>query len=281
MVGNITLPAALYRNAFSYQLGGHVNVLANGSALWSSASAVNTPGAIAGTVFNSSLDYHPAVWTSPISAPVSLPHLGTAADINDAGLVVGTILRNGVQYAFLWDPIAGSKPTMLPPLPGGAASYAIAINSRNVILGSSSSSTGWSSVLWRLSSGGWVPRPIMGLNALALAEGNVVVGQTANEASWGKPDLVGNFGVGVYSHATGVAPDASVAVGRSSYPVTGPGSPHNAWVADRRGTVTLLPIANSLWQATFGAAVNTCGLAVGSYINFMGAQLPAYWDPGC
>jgi hypothetical protein len=280
MVGDITLPAALYRSAFSYQLGGSVNLLSNGSGLWSTASAVNGSGAIAGAVFDNSVDYHPAVWSSTTSTPMALPHLGTAADINDAGLVVGTILRNGVQYAFLWDPAGGGKPTMLPPLPGGTASYAIAINSRNVILGSSSSSTGWSSVLWRSSGGVWVPRPIVGINALALAEGNVVVGQTANEASWGKPDYAGSFGVGVYSHATGVAPDASVAIGRSSYPVTGP-AVQNAWVADRRGSLTFLPLANSLWQATYGAAVNACGLAVGSYLDFTGARRPAYWNPGC
>jgi hypothetical protein len=280
IVGNITLPAALYRSAFSYQIGGTVNLLSNGSGLWSSASAVNRWGAVAGAVFNNSLDYHPAVWSSTTSTPITLPHLGIAADVNDAGLVVGAISRNGLPYAFLWDPMSGSKPTMLPALPGGVESYAMAINSRNVILGSSSTSTGWSSVLWRLSGGVWIPRPILGINALALAEGNVVVGQTANEASWGKPDHAGNFGVGAYSHATGVAPDASVAIGRSSYPVTGPAT-QNAWVADLRGSLTFLPIANSLWQATFGAAVNTCGLAVGSYINHTGARLPAYWNPGC
>lgn len=159
---------------------------------------------------------------------------------------------------------------------------AIAINNRNVILGSSSSSSGWSSVLWTWNGVSWGVRAIRGgINALAQDDSRIVVGQTANQASWGAPDHVGSLGIGVSSHATGISPDGSAAIGESTYPVIGPGSPHNAWVADRAGQVTFLPLTNASWQQAFGRSVNSCGLAVGSHVDFSGRRLPAYWNPGC
>ncbi|MGQ0649290.1 MAG: hypothetical protein ACT4P7_17195 [Gemmatimonadaceae bacterium] len=245
MVGNILLPGGLHTSAFILALGNPLFMLPNGKGAWSLAAALNTSAAITGTVFMNSVDYHPAVWPTPRTTPRLLTSVtGTASDINDAGLVVGTEIRNGVTHAFLWEP-SGAL-TYLPPLAGGTATYAIAINNNDVILGSSSSSSGWFPVLWRWSGSAWRAHAITGgINALALDDRRMVVGQTANEASWGIPDHRGYFGVGVYSHATGVARDGSAAIGESSYPVTGPAT-RNAWVADRSGNVTFLPIPNSL-----------------------------------
>lgn len=90
-------------------------MLPNGKGLWSQAAAVNTGGSITGALYNSSLDYSPAVWPTARSAPRVLSGvIGLAWDINDGGLGVGTEYRNGSNYAFLWEP--NGALTYLPAL---------------------------------------------------------------------------------------------------------------------------------------------------------------------
>ena len=280
MAGTITGVAGNALNAFSYQPGGLVKLLAMPGGMTSAANAVNNHGAVVGTVSYGNFDNRPAVWSDPSALPLVAGIQGVAYDINGAGLVVGTAIVNGGQFGFVWD--TTSKPVKLPPLPGGLNTTASAVNADRIILGASSSRAGWTSVLWRFNGSVWVPTAITGgINALALDNATTVVGQTAGEASWGKPNHAGFLGVGVWSYATAVTSNGRVAVGNSFYPVLGPTGANNAFVADRSGAVTMLPIPSSWWTAATGRGVNSCGLAVGSLtFNSMGAH-PASWNPGC
>ena len=280
MAGTITTQAGNWVNGFVYLPGGQPKLLAMSGGSESAAMAVNTHGAVAGTVYYGSLDHFPAVWSNASAAPLVATLQGIAYDINDAGLVVGTALAKGGQFGFVWD--TTGKPKLLPPLPGGLYSTASAVNADRVILGASSSLTGWMSVLWRFNGAVWVPTPITGgINALALDDGSTVVGQTGGKASWGRPNQAGYFSVGVWSYANAVTRNGWVAAGNSFYPVPGPTGADNAFVADRSGNLTMLPIPNSWWTAASGRGVNGCGMAVGSLTyNSMGSH-PAYWNPGC
>jgi uncharacterized membrane protein len=194
---------------------------------------------------------------------------------------VGTASVKGGQFAgFVWD--TTGNPVLLPPLRGGTGTTASAINADRVILGASDSPNGWVSVLWRYNGSGWIPRPITGgINALALDDGATVVGQTAGQASFGTPHHAGFFAVGVQSYAAAVTRNGKVAVGPAWYPVTGPASGGNSFVADRSGAVTMLPIPNSWWTKVTARSINSCGLVVGSLTFNSMATRPAYWDPGC
>lgn len=286
MVGTISDIAGAWVNAFVLRPGGTPKLLSLGGAQTSAAMAVNTHGAIVGTAFfgwNGSPAVHdnrPAVWSDASSAPIVAALRGTAYDINDAGLVVGTAIVRGGQHGFVWD--TTSRPIALPPLRGGYNTTASAINADRVILGASSSTNGWVPVLWRFNGSTWVPQAITGgINALALDDGITVVGQTAGQASFGKPDHAGFFAVGFQSYAAAVTRNGRVAVGPAWYPVPGPASGGNAFVADRSGAVTMLPIPNSWWTRVKAHSVNTCGLVVGSLTFNSMQEHPAYWNPGC
>lgn len=286
MVGTISTRAGAWVNAFALQRGGTPKLLASGGALASAAMAVNSGGAITGALDFGysgtplSPDIRPAVWSNASSAPLVAPLRGVAYDINDAGMVVGTAIKAGGQYGFVWDTAGG--PVLLPPLRGGTNSNAFAITADRIILGASSSSSGWQYVLWKYNGSTWLPTPITGgISALAIDEGNTVVGQTAGQASWGKPNHAGFFGVGFQSYASAVTKDGWVAVGPAWSPVAGPASSGNSFVADRSGAVTMLPIPNFVWTTVTARGVNKCGVVVGSMTYNSMAAHPTYWDPGC
>lgn len=286
MVGTISTQSGSWVNAFALLRGGTPKLLASGGAQASAAMAVNTGGAITGALdFGYSgtpltPDIRPAVWSNASSGPLVAPLKGVAYDINDAGMVVGTAIKSGGQFAFVWDTTTG--PVILPPLRGGTNSTAAAITADRIILGASSSTSGWQYVLWRFNGSSWVPTPITGgISALAIDDGNTVVGQTAGQASWGKPNHAGFFGVGFQSYASAVTKDGWVAVGPAWSPVPGPAASGNSFVADRSGAVTMLPIPNFFWTTVTARGVNKCGIVVGSMTYNSMAAHPAYWDPGC
>lgn len=285
MVGTISTLAGSWVSAFALRPGGTPKLLPH-NGLASAAMAVNTHSAIVGSVDYGytgvplTPDNRPAVWSTASSPPRVAPIKGIAWDINDQGLVVGSAYTKTGQFAgFVWD--TTGSPVLLPPIRGGAGSQAFAVNADRAILGSSDSPNGWTYVIWRFNGTTWVPRAITGISALAIDDGMTVVGQTAGQASFGTPNHAGFFGVGFQSYASAVTKDGKVAVGPAWYPVTGPASSGNSFVADRSGAVTILPTPNGVWTTVTAKSVNTCGLVVGSMKYNSMASHPTYWNPGC
>lgn len=101
----------------------------------SSATAVNTAGAVAGTSTNNSGQFRAFKLVG--TTMTELPTLGGASSaiaINDSGQVVGTSQRpDGTAHAVLWD---DNRVYDLGTL-GGSESYAVGINNAGVVVGNS------------------------------------------------------------------------------------------------------------------------------------------------
>jgi probable HAF family extracellular repeat protein len=102
------------------------------------AVAINGAGQIAGNI-RAGTTVHAAMWTDSLSEPVDLGTFGgassSAADLNDAGQVVGTAsYGDGSQRAALW-PSGGDPPIDLGTIVGASRSSAFAINERGEIVG--------------------------------------------------------------------------------------------------------------------------------------------------
>jgi hypothetical protein len=280
--------------AVAMPLGGAIIRLSHGPGTASRAWAVNTSGTIAGSVnlgTYAAPKWIPAVWRRVTTAPTVLNNDGEAADINDMGVVVGSLFRAGISMAFAWDfnGTLGTGVVRLPLLPGGRFSWANAINNDLAIVGVSDSPSGMQTVVWRWSGGGWSVKPVMGgITGYDIDAGYGIVGQTSGRASFGNPDHAGFFNtIGASSvaavNARGVATgdDAGASPGWPQYTA--------AFVADRSGATTYLPhpVAGPYgfaWRASYGYGINTCGLVVGTLWPFPGhpyTAIPAVWDPGC
>lgn len=280
--------------AVAMPLGGALVNLPLGPGQWSHAHGVNARGQIVGNLNLGSLtapNVVPAFWPSTTSAPIILKYPGEAVDINDHGLVVGTISRGGFTYGIVWDfsGLVGTQLTVLPPLPGGGRSTsAVAINNDWVIVGMSDSRTGWVPVVWLRSGAGWVPRQVTGgIIGYDIDAGIGIVGVTSNRASFGDPDHAGYFAALGPSLAWAVN-DRGVATGDDAG--SSPGWPQytSAFVADRGGAFTVLPMPNNpngfAWRASYGYGINSCGVVVGTGWAFPGhpyTAQPMVWDPGC
>ncbi len=184
----------------------------------------------------------------------------------------------------MWDATGGNV-QLLPPLPGDTETWAYAINNDMVILGRSGSTWISHTVIWLQSPAGWTVQQVLGgIEGLDLDQGIGVVGRTGQNASYGRPDHAGFFNT--------IGPSIARAVSRKGDAAgddegASPGWPTVtvAFVADRSGTTTYLPLPTSqTWRASFGQGVNSCGLVVGAVWEFPGAYFsaqPVVWDPGC
>ncbi len=280
--------------AVAMPLNGTLVNLPLGPGQRSHAYGVNARGQIVGHLDLGPLgapNLVPAFWPSTTTAPIILKYPGQAVDINDHGLVVGTIWRNGLEYGFVWDfsGLVGTQLTVLTPLPGGGRSTkAYAINNDWVIVGESDSPNGMVPVVWLRSGTGWVPKQVTGgIVGYDIDGGIGIVGATNSRASFGDPHHAGLFAAAGISRAWGVN-DRGVATGDDAG--SSPGWPQNtaAFVADRGGAFTVLPMpANPngfAWRASYGYGINSCGVVVGTGWAFPGhpyTAQPMVWDPGC
>ena len=261
------------QDAIWYQLNGARYVLNNAGGTAAEARAVNSSGEAAGNVYNRAVHLlQPAIWTTPTSAPLLRPEWGWVWDMNDQATAVGIFLHNGINTAFVWESRSGSFTAL--PFPSGARwTQAYGINNDMVIVGSSDVG----GVMWRQQASGWVATILRRINPWAIDAGYGTVGQdrATSQPAWGKPNLAGWFGV--YGVANGINPDGTV-----SGEVSGvPGGLPQPFVADRSGTITMLPLPPGYMQ---GIAYNSarCGLAVGAVYNqAIFAYEGVYWDPGC
>lgn len=116
------------------------------------AIAVNGPGVIVGGfVATDTGQLRAVLWQKDASgqyAPFPLDNIDTAGlgqarpfDINDAGTVVGTASSPGLAStrAFVWQ---NHQSTLLPALPGGTRTRAVAVNASGVIVGTSDAADG-------------------------------------------------------------------------------------------------------------------------------------------
>ena len=280
--------------AVAMPLNGTLVNLNQGSAYASFAHGVNNPGQIVGHLNFGSPGYPkvvPAFWPSTASVPLTLNYPGEAVDINDHGLVVATISRGTTTSAIVWDPtgLLGTPVTVLTPLPGGRSTRVYAINNDWVILGESEvKGGGWQPVLWRQSATGWSPKAVTGgIVGYDLDASSGIVGVTSNRAAFGNPNQAGYFAVAGISRAWAVN-DVGVATGDDAG--SSPGWPQytSAFVADRAGAFTVLPMPNNpngfAWRASYGYGSNSCGVVVGTGWAFPGypyTAQPVVWDPGC
>lgn len=279
--------------AVAMPLGGALVRLPLGPGHASRAHGVNYPGQIAGSLnlgTNVAPNWVPAFWRNSGSAPFTLNYSGEMVDINDHGLVVGTISRGRATYGIVWDQsgLTGTPVTLLPPLSGGRSTLARAINNDWLILGESESSAGWQTVIWRRSGAGWAPKAVSGgITGYDIDAGIGIAGVTGGRASFGDPDHAGFFAALGPSMAWGVN-DLGVATGDDAG--SSPGWPQNtaAFVADRSGAFTVLPMPSNPngfgWRASYGYGINSCGVVVGTGWAFPGAPYtaqPMVWDPGC
>ncbi len=93
----------------------------------SSARAINDRGQILGSVWNGPTDAHVAVWDDLNASPRLLDGLSSAADINDAGQIIGRSSVSGVDG--VWD-LTTSQFIQLP-----SAAAAFALNDVGQVLG--------------------------------------------------------------------------------------------------------------------------------------------------
>ncbi|MCC6316077.1 MAG: hypothetical protein IT361_00200 [Gemmatimonadaceae bacterium] len=279
--------------AIAMPLHGTVVQLTTAPGYASRANGVNGRGGIVGSVIFGSVAApvaRPAYWPRVGLNPILLPHVGVAHEINDAGIAVGQIERRGRSYAYAWDVsgVTGKPLWFLPPLPGGRNTSAVAINADWIILGTSDGPAGWQSVVWQWNGSGWTPRAVNGgIFGNDIDSGFGIVGSTGSTASFGNPDHAGFFLTGASSMAWGVNA-RGVATGDAVAASTGWPQNTGAFVADRGGNVTFLPLPTVVfgfaWRATYGYGINTCGVVVGTAWGFPGhpyTAQPAIWDPGC
>lgn len=269
------------------QLGGPVINMNKGTGVASEAYAVNLAAQIVGAVNLGSPGappLSPAFWPQPSAVPVILPESGDAVDINDQGLAVGTIERKGKRRAFIWDHSRSGQVTILPLLPGGSSSAARAVNNDRLILGVADDGATEHTVVWQFKGTRWTVQPVSGIDGRDLDAGLGIVGSSGGRASYGTPNFVGLLNTVGPSDAWAASVNGFV-VGEDNG--TSPGWPqvNEAYIADRAGTTTYLPLpTSSMWRATFARGVNSCGVVVGGVWPFPGGTFtdsPAVWDPGC
>lgn len=274
--------------AIAMQLGGPVTALSGGRFREAEAHAVNAFDMIVGTVYKGqwrNSDGSPAIWSTVGATPMVLKELGSANDLNDAGFVVGTIVRGGLSYGFGWDSVTRVI-QVLPPLKGGKQTTAVAVNNDRIILGFSEDGFGgWTSVTWQYNGTAWTPRQINGLTGSDIDHGYGVVGRASNRAAYGFPHFAGYLGTSSDSYANRIASNGLIA-GFDPGATLGWPSYGRGFVADRNGAVSYMPdpLGGNMWRHSEVRAVNACGVAVGFDWPLPAptfTQQPVVWNPGC
>jgi probable HAF family extracellular repeat protein len=155
VVGILQQPQDLrFTQAFKWQ-DHHLQILESLGGPYSSASAVNAAGQVAGSAQTTAKTRHAVLWQGDQPRDLGLLAGGdysSARDINDKGDIVGdaNVVPNGQPQAFLWR--AGMMHE-LPRLSGGTYCSAQAINNAGAIAGSCDLPNGSRhAVVWRNGS---------------------------------------------------------------------------------------------------------------------------------
>jgi probable HAF family extracellular repeat protein len=155
VVGILQQPQDLrFTHAFKWQ-DHHLQILESLGGPYSSASAVNAAGQVAGSAQTTAKTRHAVLWQGDQPRDLGLLAGGdysSARDINDKGDIVGdaNVVPNGQPQAFLWR--AGMMHE-LPRLSGGTYCSAQAINNAGAIAGSCDLPNGSRhAVVWRNGS---------------------------------------------------------------------------------------------------------------------------------
>lgn len=125
---------------------------------WSHASAISDSGEwVAGDV-----NWLPAVWRRGTSGglPVIESEDGQARDVNDSGLVVGTLYASGKSQAVAWRS-DGSRESLVP-LGANLSTTAEGVNNYGDIVGSARDVDGSNrAVVWRWTGSSWTPPEVL------------------------------------------------------------------------------------------------------------------------
>lgn len=250
---------------------GRTTLLPSGTADSATAYAINTFGATAG--FVATRTRTPAVWVTPTRLTTGVVRgTGEVVDLNDRNEAVGYILNpRGQAMALYWEVNSGRWSTL--PRPRGATWWrANAINNDRVIVGESD----LGGVMWTGAIGSFTVTDLKAIRPLDVDHGYGTVGDNGNpsipNALFGDPDSTGTF---IWDASARAVNGRGVAAG-VAYQFF---NPWDAFVADRAGNVTYLPVAAGLFPAgAFG--INNCG-AVAGYAALKGYWEAVVWDPGC
>lgn len=204
-----------------------------GSAVSSSANAINSAGDIAGiSVYASAPINRAAVWHDHVGVELDLgcPTCQTVAhDINDSGDIVGMIYTTNPNQGNGFFHSSGGATLILPPLPGDTGAIARSLNNLGIVVGQSFGPAG--------------SRPVMWINGVPESLG--VLGSN-NGFTFGVAESISDNGV---------------IVGQSS--VTGAGNQAFRWQAGVMVGLGTLPVGSC--QATSTASgINENGVIVGT-----------------
>jgi probable HAF family extracellular repeat protein len=155
VVGTLQQPQDLrFTHAFKWS-DHHLQILGSLGGPYSSASAVNAAGEVAGSAQTTGGTRHAVLWRANQPHDLGVLARGdysSARDLNDKSDVVGeaNVAPNGEPQAFLWQ---AGKMQQLPRLAGGTNCSAQAINNAGVITGSCDLPNGSRhGVVWRNGS---------------------------------------------------------------------------------------------------------------------------------
>lgn len=246
-------------------------------------ASINSAGTVVGFSLNQTLGTRAVRFLNGNLEELSIPGVfSVAADINDAGKIVGHTVIGKQTLGFVW--VSGSV-SFLPGINGGD-SRAVAINSNDVVVGSATDGLGhYQPVRWRFISGNWqVERldPVQGREgeAVAVNDSGTIVGAFKNAVNedrpfqWTEsdgleelPTLGGNRGLANDINSAGVIVGAA-----------------------RAGNGQMLPCVwtngNAAALSTFGGvngeafAINDEGTIIGSAAAISGISYPAIWVNG-
>jgi hypothetical protein len=252
--------------------GGSHRILARPGSSGANAVAITTHHGIGGAVIRNAVHF-PAYWPDPHARPMELAGNGSVMDVNDRGEAVGHMEVKGIRRAFYWETATRSW-VALPRYAKGADDFAWAINNDRLVVGTSSGYP----VMWRQLNGSWTVYRINGIFPTDIDAGYGTVGYDGQgHATYGSPDHAGTFPTQWLATAWAVN-NRGEAVGEDWNTAT---NQVLAWVADRFGSRTYLPLPPGSTQTSASArGINTCGLVVG-FLGSTFASEAVMWDPGC
>jgi probable HAF family extracellular repeat protein len=208
-------------------------VLLDRSNRTSGAHDINASGVVVGEIETAFGDFHAFRWTAKdgiddLSATLPRGASSAAYGINDVGLVVGAVTRNGITHAYVWNS-AGVGTDLGTLASSHERSEARALNSAGEVVGGSQTAGQSNTFAFR-----WTP-----------STGMVPLAGVSDDVAW-------------YSNASAVS-DAQRYVGQV---LSDSGSKGKAFTKRGSGGVRLLPTLAS-GASTRASSVNRCGTIVG------------------